>query len=153
MLDVLADSDIEVICYCAGLDRASADEYRSCGLDIYLEPVSLAHLLPKAELVVCHAGKELVSQSLRSGVPLHLLLGQLEQRNCALVVERLGAGLMVPWQAGRKSIDSRLDELLLDPAYRRAAQLVAKRYLSDGADESVSSIGDRLEALLDRTAG
>ena len=154
VLDVLADSDLEVICYGAGFDSAAADRYRSRGLHLYLEPVSLTDLLPRADLVVCHAGKELVSQSLRSGVPLLMLPGQVEQHNCAQVIEKLGAGLMVPWQAGRDSIGSRLAELLLDPAYRQAAQLLAKKHLScDTNEERLSAICDRLEALLDPSAG
>jgi hypothetical protein len=150
VLDILADGDFDAICYCAGLDSSLAEKYRRQGLKLYLEPVFLADMLSDAHIVVCHAGKELVSQSLRCGVPLLLLPGQLEQYHASVTIERLGAGLRVPHDAVREGIESRLDEIALDSEYREAAQRIAKKNQYPRSEEPLKRIIAQLERLLDK---
>jgi len=150
VLDVLADGNYDVICFCAGLDNSSADMYRSRGINLYPELVSLADILPETQIVACHASKELVSLSLRCGVPLLQLPGQIEQYHTATIVEQLGAGLRVPHEVGKAGIESRLEELELDPVYRQTAGLLAHRNPLPNNEMELTRIGDRLERLLDR---
>jgi hypothetical protein len=149
VLDLLADNNLDAICYCAGLDPVSAEKYRRRGVGIHLEPVSLGRVLSEAQIVICHAGKGLVSQSLRSGVPLLLLPGQIEQYHTAIIVEKLGAGLRVPKEAKKGGIQSRLEELELDPVYRQAARLLANRNLAQDTERELAVISDCLERLLE----
>lgn len=148
VLDVLAHGDYDVICYCPGIPLERAERYRAGRLQIVTKPVSLASVLPDADVVVCHASKGLVVESLLCGVPLLNLPTHIEQVQNGMMVEKLGAGLTVPLKSGAETISSRLEELLLDPSYRQVAGLIGSRNLPSANEETLASLVDRIESFI-----
>jgi UDP:flavonoid glycosyltransferase YjiC (YdhE family) len=150
MLDVLAGGEYEVICYCPGLSKERSESYNADGITIQTELVSLGSILPWTDIVVCHASKGLIVESLLHGIPLLNLPTQIEQARNAKMVERLGAGLTIEFGMvlERGGIASRLAELELDPAYRQAARLVASRNLRPDNEETLDRVVSKIESFI-----
>jgi len=84
-------------------------------------------VLPQAALAINHAGHGSVMAALAHGVPLVCLptLGA-DQRIIAARVEALGAGKALPGQAGADELRSAVEQVLATPAYREAAEQLAR---------------------------
>ena len=148
VLDLLAQGDYDVICYCPEIPVERAEGYGAKGLYITTRPVSLSSVLTDADLVICHASKGLMVESLLRGIPVLNLPTQVEQFQNAMLVERLGAGLTVPFDSDIEAISSRLEELLLDPSYRQVAGLIGSRNLPSSNEETLASLVDRIESFM-----
>jgi UDP:flavonoid glycosyltransferase YjiC (YdhE family) len=110
---------------------------------------SVAHsrVLPKASLVVTHAGHGTVMRALSHGVPLVCLpMGRDQNDNAARVVAR-GAGLRLSPKVSAPEIRAAIQRVLEQPTYREAASTLATAIERDRqAERGVRE----LEALLDR---
>jgi UDP:flavonoid glycosyltransferase YjiC (YdhE family) len=84
-----------------------------------------AAVLPRAALVVTHAGHGTVAKSLAHGIPLLCLPMGRDQGYNAQRVQDLGAGLAVAPDAAPGVLAATITELLRAPGYREAAQRVA----------------------------
>jgi MGT family glycosyltransferase len=97
-------------------------------------------LLPRASLVVTHAGLGTVMAALAHGVPLVCMPMGRDQDTNARRVEALGAGLALPVDAGVPEIGQAVAEVLDTPSYREAARRLQGTFASapgaaGGADE------------------
>ena len=82
-------------------------------------------VLPHASLVVTHAGMGTVMSALSHGVPLLCLpLGRDQFFNAAMV-ERLGAGRVLPADAGVDTLAAAARDLLADDETRAGAKRMA----------------------------
>jgi MGT family glycosyltransferase len=86
-----------------------------------------AAVLPYAALAINHAGHGSVMAALAHGVPLVCLptLGA-DQSIIAGRVQALGAGKAIPGQAGANELRSAVEQVMTTPAYREAAERLAK---------------------------
>jgi MGT family glycosyltransferase len=79
-------------------------------------------LLPRASLVVTHAGLGTVMAALAHGVPLVCMPMGRDQDANARRIEARGAGLTLPVEAGVPEIAQTIAEVLQTPSYRDAAR-------------------------------
>ena len=84
-----------------------------------------AAVLPHAALSVNHAGLGTVLAALGHGVPQVCLPLGREQPANARAVERVGAGRMLPADAGAEAMREAVRDVLATPGYRAAAQRMA----------------------------
>jgi MGT family glycosyltransferase len=82
-------------------------------------------LLPRAALVVTHAGLGTVLAALSHGVPLVCLPMGRDQFFNAAMVERLGAGRTIGMEAGADAIRAAVEGVLADPAVKDSAKHMA----------------------------
>ncbi|HEV2890639.1 MAG TPA: nucleotide disphospho-sugar-binding domain-containing protein [Frankiaceae bacterium] len=90
-------------------------------------PGRQAPLLDRAAAVVCAGGHGMVAKALVRGLPLVIVPGPGDQRENALRVERLGAGVHLP--AARltpATLRAAVERVLRDPAYARAARRIGR---------------------------
>ncbi len=97
-------------------------------------------LLPRASLVVTHAGLGTVMAALAHGAPLVCMPMGRDQDTNARRVEALGAGVALPVDAGVQEIGQAVAEVLQTPSYREAAlrlkgALASAPGAAGGADE------------------
>jgi MGT family glycosyltransferase len=81
-----------------------------------------ATLLPRASLVVTHAGLGTVMAALAHGVPLVCMPMGRDQDSNARRVQALGAGLTLSVDAGVEELRRAVAEVLETPSYREAAR-------------------------------
>jgi MGT family glycosyltransferase len=99
-----------------------------------------AAVLPHAALAINHAGHGSVMAALAHGIPLVCLptLGA-DQSIIAGRVQALGAGKALPSQAGAAELRSVVEQVLATPAYREAAEHLARLIgREDGAANGAS---------------
>lgn len=89
-----------------------------------------ADLLPRASLVITHAGLGTVMAALGHGVPLVCLPMGRDQDTNARRAESLGTGLRLPVDAPVAEIRRAVEEVLRTPSYREAAQRVQQTFSS-----------------------
>ena len=83
-------------------------------------------ILPRADLLVSHAGSGTFLGALSAGCPQLCLPQAADQFRNATAVARSGTGLtLAPDQVGPEALDAALEELLRDPTYQLAAARVA----------------------------
>jgi len=105
-----------------------------------------AAFLPYAALAINHAGHGSVMAALDYGVPLVCLptLGA-DQGIIAARVEALGASKALPAQAGANELRSAVEQVLATPAYRLAAENLARLIRrEDGAANGASALEARV---------
>jgi UDP:flavonoid glycosyltransferase YjiC (YdhE family) len=106
-------------------------------------------LMPRAALVVAHAGHGTTMRALRHGVPLVLTpAGAGDQPFVAAAVEAWGAGIALPREAAAEPIRAAAERVLAEPGYRRAATSLGARFAGlDGSELAAEALG----MLLSRT--
>ncbi len=97
-------------------------------------------LLSRTSLVITHAGLGTVMAALAHGVPLVCMPMGRDQDTNARRVEALGAGLVLPVEAGVPEIGAAVARVLQTPSYREAARRLQETLASaagaaGGADE------------------
>src|SRR5207253_5005080 len=100
--------------------------------------------LPHAALVITHAGLGTVMAALAHGVPLLCLPMGRDQHDNAARVAHLGAGSVVPADAGADEIASAVRAALGNQTLKRSAQQVAATIRDDIAADQATI---ELEAL------
>lgn len=133
---------------CAGLPDRDVESFRRPGLRIYSRPCDLTEALDRADLVVCHAGRTTISDALLAGKPLMLIPEQLEQFHNALRVDKLGAGLLAPKEAGQEQIRETLSRLLTQPGYQQVSQAIATSNASLRRSDPVAGVVAACDELL-----
>ena len=87
-------------------------------------------VLPRASLVITHAGLGTVMAALAHGVPLVCMPMGRDQDTNARRVEALGAGVALPVDAGVPEIGQAVAEVLGTPSYREAARRLQGTFAS-----------------------
>lgn len=110
-------------------------------------------ILPRAAVVVCHGGSGTTLGALAAGVPLVICPLFADQPRNATAIERVGAGVMVPLgQPARGALRSlgpehvaplraSIEQVLGNPAYRRAAERIASEIAQT---PTIDEVVDRL---------
>ncbi len=148
VLEALLSAEADVMCFCAGLNQSDAETYQQAGLKLFTSPIAVSELLSEAQVIVCHAGKGMISESLRQGIPLMLLPGQLEQHRNATAVAEKKLGLMVPKHATTEQIGAILKTLSDNTIFRNNAISVAENHGYESAASMLSRGVDAIETLL-----
>lgn len=107
---------------------------------LVLRWVAHESLLPRAAVVVTHAGYGTVMASLAAGVPMVCLPMGRDQRGNAAEVERLGAGVTLEAEPTSEAIRAAIDEVLANPRYRRAAMELAAQASALGGGPRLASL-------------
>jgi hypothetical protein len=90
VLKAMAASGLPTLCHLPG---DAPEPVSAATLRYSRQPIDLRRALPRAALLVCHAGQASVAQALRLGIPVLMLPEHAEQHLLARQVERSGAGV------------------------------------------------------------
>lgn len=101
--------------------------------------------LPQTDVMVTHAGLGTVAAALSFGVPMVCTPIGRDQPLNAKRVATLGAGLALPVEATMGQVARAVEEVLLQPGYRLAAQAIATASRGDGGPTAAA---DELASLL-----
>jgi hypothetical protein len=133
---------------CSGLAKQQAMRFARPGLNIYLEPRDITMVQGTADVVVCHAGKNTISEALLAGKPLLLIPEQLEQFHNALQIEQRQAGICVRSGADQIKIQQDLERLMTEPGFAAASRGIAENNADLNQLDPVATIIDHCERLL-----
>jgi UDP:flavonoid glycosyltransferase YjiC (YdhE family) len=153
-LAALAPLDVRVLLTVG--DRFDRTALEPVPANVHVEPwVEEAHVMPEADLVVCHGGSGTVYGALAAGVPLVVTPLFADQFVNGRRVADCGAGLVVEGEGGgdggpRRVLGDRdvpriadaIDAVLGTPSYRRRARRIAREMAAAPSVEEV------LDALL-----
>ncbi len=107
-------------------------------------PGRQAPLLDRSSVVVCAGGHGMVAKALVRGLPLVVVPGPGDQRENAMRVARLGAGVHLPAEKlTPESLRAAVDRVLSRPSYAAAARRVA----ATAAGLGPAAAADRVLAL------
>lgn len=90
-----------------------------------------SELLPRASLVVTHAGHGSVIKALAAGVPMVCIPHGRDQGDNTARVVAAGAGVRVSRRAGTSAIRAAVDRVLSQPSYRTAARRLAEAFVAE----------------------
>lgn len=129
VITALRGGSFDVICYCAGLPEKMRKQLNNESFQVLAKPVDLSKLLPTADLIISHASKEMVGETLLVGVPQLVLPSQLEQMGTSHLIVKLGVGLKVSGIVSQNEILDVLQKLINDRKYRKAAERISAAYI------------------------
>jgi len=110
--------------------------------------MSVAQMLPQADMVICHASHQMTAQALLAAKPLLLLPTQVEQMLIARCVERMGAGVAVAPASARTDFALPLAILAEGKGHSERARAFAARYGRLDRAAVLAGIADRCEQRL-----
>jgi MGT family glycosyltransferase len=98
-------------------------------------------VLKKSAVFVTHAGMNSVQEALFFGVPLVMLPQTPEQGAVAARVKELGAGIVLPKNAGPRQVRTAVEKILRDPKFARSADVIGETLRrAGGYERAVSEI-------------
>lgn len=112
-----------------------------------LEPVELATVAERAEVVLTNGGLNTVAGFLHAGVPQLALPNNMERHLVGRRLELTGGGLMAPLNRAENA-GKMLYALVHDRAFKRAAERFAERYAAHTASRQTSAMVADIERLL-----
>ena len=99
-------------------------------------------VLQQADVFLTHCGMNSVSEALYFGVPLLMLPNTKEQSGVAERVRQLGAGMLLE-NATSENIHQRVEDLLREQGYRKAAQSIRDSFRRCGGAKAAA---DKIES-------
>ena len=148
LLAAIADLDVPALVFCRGIDPALKEKYRDPPIALSDAPMSVAQVLPRADLVICHASHQMTAQTLLAGKPLLLLPTQVEQMLIARRVERIGAGVAVAPVSPSSDFALPLAILAEGKGHAECARAFAARYARLDRAAVLAGIANRCEQRL-----
>ena len=102
-------------------------------------------LLPRVDAVLCHAGHNTVCEALWHGLPLVVAPIRDDQPIVAAQVVAAGAGVRLRFgRADAPRIAAAVEQVLTEPAYRRAAETVAASFHAAGGSAAAAGFLEQL---------
>jgi len=147
MIHSIAETNCVGLVVCSGLTKAEVDKYQRPGLAIYPEHRDITQAMEGADVVICHAGKNTISEALLAGKPLLLIPEQLEQFHNSRCVTKRGAGLFVDKTVDQESIKKALSRLLIDQKFTEAARAISLKNTSVQQADPVANVIECCEEL------
>jgi len=132
-LDVLGARQVRVVATLGGI--VDANELSPSTNTLVLNFANHDALLAQADLVVGHGGHGTTMRTIRAGVPMVCIPAKGgDQPPIARLVDEWGIGRALPQDASAAAIGTAVDEILSDPAFRRAVRERAATFTGpDGA--------------------
>ena len=144
-IKAIADLRGDAVVVCIGADAAAVALARSRGVRLHAAPISMADLLPSADLVVSHGGG-LMGEALIRGRPCVALPSHYEQFMTASTLRRRKLGVMLnPKQPAQYFAGLR--HALMDSEIRHHVASMARAHASTASDAGVSFV-KAVESLL-----
>lgn len=152
LLAAIADLDVPALVFCRGIDTALREKYRNSPIAFSDAPMSVAQVLPQADIVICHASHQMTAQALLAGKPLLLLPTQVEQMLISRRVERIGAGVAVAPVSAQTDFALPLAILAEGKGHADCARAFAGRYGRLDRAAILAGIADRCELRLAKSS-
>jgi len=150
----LASLRLPTLVHVGGTDEADARKLSSGTMHVSARPFDFVRAVKESDLFVGPGGHGTVATTLLVGRPLLLMPQHPEQRLLADRVVGLGAALIAGYQRGKKhDYAGAARRLLDDPSFTRNARDFARRHADFDPRGNVSTIVDRMEAILSGQAG
>ena len=150
LLAAIAARKQPALIFCRGLDPKLQDKYRDSSIRFTAEPMAVSRMLPRADMVVCHASHQMTAQALLAGKPVLLLPTQLEQFLIMRRLVRFGAGLGVAPEVPNADYAAALAAMHRNRSYAEKARDFARRYAGHSRKAALATMVARIEAALTR---
>jgi UDP:flavonoid glycosyltransferase YjiC (YdhE family) len=147
LLHYLRSLDASVIIYAPDLNETVMRKYSSPTLQFSRSPLDMEETASSCDFAITNSTHATVVAFLLAGKPVLLLPKFLEQALLAIMVERLGAGLIGALNHPQHII-SKLDQLMTDPQYTRSAEKFAEKHADFDADDMEKRLINHIDSLL-----
>lgn len=141
MIEALKDKPVTVI---AAADPQIIDEWPENFIVQGYVPQS--ELLKQVDMVIGHGGLNTTCDTYMNGIPMLIIPMAFDQSHTAMLIENYGCGIRIKYSRMRvKDIENAVDELLYNPAYKKAAKEIQKSFIDAGGNNRAAEL---LEELL-----
>ncbi|WP_271273456.1 glycosyltransferase [Aliamphritea hakodatensis] len=144
----LQNLNYDVICCCPDMTDKVRNRISTENLRVFSQPVYAGELIETADLVINHASKELVYETLLAGAPQLVCPSQLEQTETSRMIEQLGVGVTLPRAASVEQTMYLIMSVIGNASFRQASQLIAGRYKNSTRLFSYSQVIRSVERLV-----
>lgn len=147
LLEALSDSGQPTLVHAPGIAPDLLNRHAGGNLRFTTGLVDIAKVAQECDLAILHGGHGILARMLLAGKPLLLLPLHLETLINANAVLALGAGLAAPLLKP-EGMRLKLQRLLQEPHFARAAERFAERYATIDIEEIPLNFRKRVERLL-----
>ena len=147
-VSVLAKTGCSVLKFAPQVTELIVKRYQSDHLKISPSPFCIDTVVDQSDLVLCHSGSGTVSKAIVYGKPLFLAPTNREQVMIAQKMANVEASLTLNDKDSSSTIQNKLNYLLENKSFARAAQQCAQRIKNEQPDNALKNVFDRCQQLL-----
>lgn len=136
MIEALKDKPVTVI---AAADPNILDEWPDNFIVQGYVPQS--ELLKHIDVVIGHGGLNTTCDTFMNGIPMLIIPMAFDQSHTAQLIHNYGCGIRIKYSRMRvKDIEHAVDELLYNPAYKKAAKEIQQSFIEAGGNERAAQL-------------
>ncbi|MDY6874276.1 MAG: glycosyltransferase [Chloroflexota bacterium] len=148
VLKAISETDCQALIFSPNLPQTLIDQFSGPRMSFSKQRYQIRTITRQCDLAICHAGHDTVTAVLMAGKPLFMLPMQQEQMLLARNVEQLGAGISGYQDEDSVAFHKKLQRLVNDPTYARAAQNFSAKYAGSELAHSLELVTRRCLELL-----
>lgn len=136
MVEALGDKPVTVI---AAADPEILDKWPDNFIVQSYVPQS--ELLKYIDVVIGHGGLNTTCDTFMNGIPMLIIPMAFDQSHTAMLIENYGCGIRIKYTRMRvKDIEHAVNELLYNPAYKKAAKEIQESFIAAGGNERAAEL-------------
>lgn len=128
VLQALTAHDVSALVFAPGISSDLKRQFSSARIRFSDKPYAMELALSEADVLICHGSFGTVWEGLLAGKPMLCLPAHREQQIVAARLARLGVAIVPAPGVASAILSHALSELLVQPAYREAAEAIQRRY-------------------------
>ena len=140
MIEALKDKPVTVI---AAADPAILDKWPENFIVQSYVPQS--ELLKHVDVVIGHGGLNTTCDTYMNGIPMLIIPMAFDQSHTAMLIDNYGCGIRLKYSRMRvKDIEHAVNELLNNPAYKKAAKEIQESFIAAGGNRRAAELLEEL---------
>jgi len=149
ILSELSEIKANFVIYIDGVNLNQESSISQKNIVFLDKPANPGTIFKIADLILCHAGHGVVSESLLNGTPLILLPMVLEQGLTAGRVEGIKAGRCIKFSRNKTSSLKRdIEKILHEDSYKTSANNFFEKYKTYSREKAISGVIEKCEFAL-----
>lgn len=103
--------------------------------------VPQSELLKHIDVVIGHGGLNTTCDTFMNGIPMLIIPMAFDQSHTAQLIQNYGCGIRIKYSRMRvNDIEHAVDELLYNPAYKKAAKEIQQSFIEAGGNEKAAQL-------------
>ncbi|MFV0331172.1 MAG: glycosyltransferase [Dysgonomonas sp.] len=136
MIEALKDKPVTVV---AAADPNILEEWPDNFIVQGYVPQS--ELLKHIDVVIGHGGLNTTCDTFMNGIPMLIIPMAFDQSHTAQLIQNYGCGIRIKYSRMRvKDIEHAVDELLYNPAYKKAAREIQQSFIEAGGNRKAAEL-------------
>ena len=150
VLQAISASRASALIFAPGVPSHLLERFSTERIRFSYTPYAMETTVKQADAIICHSSFGSAWEAILAGKPLFCLPVHMEQQILAMQLSRIGVAVVPKSDATEETLTSALQYLLHQPAYRLAAERVAKKYADHDVERHVERLVEASVALVGR---